>query len=251
MGEIAIQTSQPVKLPSAPAAEAVAYISMIERAARDPSVDLDKMERLMQMHQAAMARSARASYFAALAEMQEHLPAIEERGVIDFGKGGKAQSYALWEDINDAIKPILARNGFALSFRTGRTEAHIVVTGILSHREGHSEETTMHLPLDNSGSKNSVQAVGSSTSYGKRYTASALLNLTSRVKEDRDDDGAATGRGETITEEQAMELRELAESVGADLPKFAAFLKVPSISELPAARFGTAMQALRQKGARK
>jgi hypothetical protein len=44
---------------------------------------------------------------------------------------------------------------------------------VLSHELGHSEETTMTLPLDTSGSKNNVQAVGSSTSYGKRYTATA------------------------------------------------------------------------------
>lgn len=244
MGEVAI--SPPLKLPSAPAAEAVAFISMIERAARDPSVDLDKMERLMQMHQAAMARSARASYFAAMAEMQEHLPAIEERGVIDIGRG-KPQSYALWEDINEAIKPVLSGYGFALSFRTGRTDAHIVVTGILSHREGHSEETTMHLPLDSSGSKNSVQAVGSSTSYGKRYAASALLNLTSRAKEDRDDDGADTGRGETITKAQADEIRALMDETGADVRKFCEHFKIASVPDLKAADYGRAMTLLSRK----
>ncbi|WP_409524602.1 ERF family protein [Pseudomonas sp.] len=46
----------------------------------------------------------------------------------------------------------------------------------------------MLLPLDTSGSKNAVQAVGSSTSYGKRYVMSALLNLTTRGE---DDDGHA------------------------------------------------------------
>lgn len=249
MGEIATYT--PVSLPSAPAMEAAAYISMIERASRDPSVDLDKMERLMQMHQAAMERNAKAAYASALAEMQAHLPVVAERGTIQISRGSPGQSYALWEDINEAIKPVLAQYGFALSFRTGRTDAHIVVTGILSHRDGHSEETTMHLPLDTSGSKNAVQAVGSSTSYGKRYTASALLNLTSRAKEDRDDDGASAGQRETITDEQEMQLREMAESVGAEMPKFLSFLKVQSLADLPAARFQPAMQALRAKGARK
>ena len=248
MGDVAVQ-SHTFQLPNAAASESVAFISMIERASRDPSVDLDKMQRLMQMHKEAMERNAKSAYAAALSEMQEHLPVIEERGKIDIGRG-KPQSYALWEDINEAIKPVLAQYGFALSFRTGREDGFIVVTGILSHRDGHSEETTMHLPLDNSGSKNPVQEVGSSTSYGKRYTASALLNLTSRVREDRDDDGAAAGRGETITDEQAMELRELAESVGADITKFVAFLKVPSLADLPASRFGAAMQSLRNKGAR-
>ncbi|WP_340146807.1 ERF family protein [Halomonas sp. PA16-9] len=36
----------------------------------------------------------------------------------------------------------------------------------------------MLLPADISGNKNAVQAFGSSTSYGKRYVLSALLNIT-------------------------------------------------------------------------
>ena len=34
------------------------------------------------------------------------------------------------------------------------------------------------LPLDTSGSKNGVQAVGSTVSYGKRYAICALLNIS-------------------------------------------------------------------------
>ena len=60
------------------------------------------------------------------------------------------------------------------------------ITAILSHREGHSEETTLTLDADKSGSKNAVQAVGSSISYGQRYAAVALLNITTRGM---DDDG--------------------------------------------------------------
>jgi hypothetical protein len=37
---------------------------------------------------------------------------------------------------------------------------------------------------DASGNKNAVQALGSAISYGKRYTASALLNLTSHGEDD-------------------------------------------------------------------
>ena len=223
-----------------------AYLGMIERAARDQDVDIDKMERLMLMHERVVERAARAAYAAALAEMQCELPSIAERGKIDIGRG-KPQSYALWEDINDAIKPVLSKHGFALSFRTGRTDAHIIVTGVLSHRDGHSEETTMHLPLDSSGSKNAVQAVGSSTSYGKRYTAAALLNLTSHGE---DDDGAAAGRGETITAEQVGALQDLIIEVGADPVKFCAYLKVQKLEAIPVGKYAAAVSALEAKRAK-
>jgi hypothetical protein len=169
----------------APASETAAIFQIIERAARDPNVDIDKMQRLMEMHDKVQATRAKTAYAAAFAEMQPDLPEIPEHG-----QGHGAITYALWEDINDLIKPVLKDHGFGISFRTGRDGQAITVTAVLSHREGHSEETTMLLPLDTSGSKNAVQAVGSSTSYGKRYTAAALLNLTSRGE---DDDGKKGG----------------------------------------------------------
>lgn len=237
-GAVSVEThSMPIP---APASEAMAIISMIERAARDPGVDIDKMERLLKMHGEAVARQARQAYSAALAAMQQELPVIQERGAIKIGTG-PAQKYALWEDINEAIKPILAKHGFALSFRTGRNGDRIMVTGILSHRDGHAEETTMELPADQSGSKNAVQAIGSSTSYGKRYTASALLNLTSRGE---DDDGRSTAR---ITEEQVMELRDLAEAVEADMGRFLRYLGIEKLSDLPATKHAAAVEALNAK----
>lgn len=218
-----------------------AYLDMIERAARDPAVDIDKVERLMSMRERLMDRHAKEAYASALSEMQTELPSIAERGKIDIGRG-KPQSYALWEDINDAVKPVLAKFGFALSFRTGRAEGQVFVTGVLSHRAGHSEETTMHLPLDTSGSKNAVQAVGSSTSYGKRYTAAALLNLTSRGE---DDDGKAGGAGPKVTGDQAGELQELLDSVGASKADFLAWAKVERLTDIPAGKFAACVSAIK------
>ena len=168
-----IQTDKPIAT-----AEPVSLLAVISRAASDPSVDIDKMERLMQMHERMQARQASAEFAADLSDMQDALPSIGERG-----NAAGRYTYALWEDINAAIKPILKRYGFALSFRTDFTDG-IAVTGVLSHRSGHREETTVKLPADPSGNKNAVQAVASSVSYGKRYTAGALLNLTSHGEDD-------------------------------------------------------------------
>ncbi|MCB5173687.1 ERF family protein [Microvirga lenta] len=247
---VAVQEAEIIEnLPAASQAssESAAIIQVIERAAMNPAVDIDKMERLLEMQERIMNRNAKAAYTAALAAMQPDLPVITERGGIK-DRSGKVQStYALWEDINEAIKPILAKHGFALSFRTGQEDGKIVVTGVLSHRDGHSEETTMFLPIDASGSKNAVQAVGSSTSYGKRYTAQALLNLTSRGE---DDDGSAAGAPLTISEEQVEALQDLIIEVGADPKKFCAYLKVGSLNALPADQYQRALDALNAKRAK-
>lgn len=184
--------------------DAAAFMQVIERASRDPSVDIDKMERLLQMQERMMNRQAETAFNAALAEMQTELPEIPRHGEIKNKSGGVQSKYAKWEDLNEIIKPILSRHGFALSFRTGNEGARIVVTGILSHAAGHSVSSTMHLPLDTSGSKNEVQGLGSSTSYGKRYVAGALLNLTSRGE---DDDGAG-GKVTSLSDEQKKKFRD-------------------------------------------
>ena len=189
--------------------EAVSFIQMIERAARDPSVDIDKMERLMQMHERMLAKQAQAAFDAAFAVMQTQLPQMPEHGKIKNKSGGVQSTYALWEDINDIIKPILSKNGFALSFKISNRDKFSVVTGTLSHKAGHREESTFELPLDISGSKNEVQGLGSSTAYGKRYVAGALLNLTSRGQ---DDDGAG-GRVARLTDGQKADFKAAIEAL--------------------------------------
>lgn len=192
--EVATQENAPVST-----SEVASVVSMIERAAVNPLVDIDKMERLLEMQERILNRQAEAVFTAALADLQSDLPAIKERGSIKDRAGNVQSTYALWEDINDAIKPVLQRHGFALSFRTDFTNG-ISVTGVLSHKCGHREQTSIVLPADTSGSKNSVQSIGSSVSYGKRYAAGALLNLTSHGE---DDDGKAADPDPVVSQVQA------------------------------------------------
>lgn len=163
-------------------------ISVIERAALDPNVDIDKMERLLAMQERIMEREAGIEFAAAFSEMQAELPEIPKLGE------GHNSNYAKWEDINEIIRPILAKYGFSISFTNGIDDGKQAVTCILLHRAGHSKQTTLALPTDLSGNKTNVHGIASSVSYGKRYAASALLNLVSRGE---DDDGEAAGKVRT------------------------------------------------------
>jgi hypothetical protein len=207
MSNLAV-TDKSERLPSIQA-EAATIMSIIQQVAMSPEADIDKMERLMAMHERFQAQQAKQQYDDALSQMQEEMPVIGERGGIK-DKNGRIQStYALWEDINEMIKPVMAKYGFALTFRTPRNDRGIEVEGVLSHRAGHREETSILLPVDTTGSKNGVQAVASSVSYGKRYTAGLLLNITT-TGEDDDGNGpaAVTPR---VTSAQAAQLAMLLE----------------------------------------
>lgn len=181
--------------------DSAAIMQVIAQAANSPQCDIDKMERLLAMHERMQERGAEQAFNASMAQMQIELPSIAERG-----KGHGSIKYATFEDINDVVKPIMQKFGFALSFRVEHVKEGVNVTGILMHKDGHREQTAMLLPVDTSGSKNAVQAVGSSVSYGKRYVMCAMLNISTRGE---DDDGYAAAPSSTITEHQSRTIHAI------------------------------------------
>jgi ERF superfamily len=132
-----------------------------------------------------LAREAEREFSTAFAKMQPTLPVIDENGAILGPDGEPVATYATWEDTVEAIRPVLARHGFSLSFVPGRSpNGHPTVTGVLRHRGGHKEVGELELPPDPTAGKNAVQAIGSALSYGQRYVARMLLSLTSRGGDD-------------------------------------------------------------------
>lgn len=167
-----VQAANQAAMPAV-SAEAQAIMQMIERVVLNPDADMDKLDKMLDMQERILNRNAKQAFTADLAAMQAELPLVGK-----LGEGHNKAKYARLEDINEAIRPTLQKHGFAVTFRTKQGEKTLTVTAILSHRMGHSEETDLILPLDTSGSKNAVQAVGSTISYGKRYALCLLLNIS-------------------------------------------------------------------------
>ena len=177
----------PVRLPSAPASETVALLGLIERAAADPAVDLDRMERMYAMYERAAARSAKSAYLDALMAAKAALPRVIKAGEASYEDKAtkekkKAFSYARWEQVVGQIEPVLAAHSLMLTFTTEQqTGDRVAITGILSHRDGHSERAQMALGCDASGGKNNAQGWGSAISYGKRYSIWLVMTTKTRT----------------------------------------------------------------------
>lgn len=169
-----------------PAEYAASLMQVIASAASNPSVDIEKMERLIDLQIQVEKRHAEVAFAESFAEMQPELPVITMNGAI-VHKGQTISEFSDWPNINKVIAPILSRHGFSISFKPAESNK-TAVTGILRHKLGHKEEATLDLPTDTSGAKNAVQAVGSSLTYGKRYVGVLMLNLTI---EGEDDDGSS------------------------------------------------------------
>ena len=166
-------------------------INMIEKVCMNPEMDVEKLEKMLDMQERILDKQSAQQFQIDMALMQAELPVIEKNGAIKatLRNGGTMNTkFAKFEDINKAVLPVLQKFGFSFTFETQQADSYVNVIGVLRHKSGHKESTALRIPLDTSGSKNAIQAVGSSVSYGKRYVMSALLNITTT---DDDDDGQA------------------------------------------------------------
>ncbi len=163
-------------------------VSMIERVAVDPNSDLAKLERMLDMKERHEANLAKAAFDAAFSQASAEFPEIPLNGK----NNHSGQRYATLKDIIGKTRPVLARHGLALSFSTEVDDKNVIVTAELSHKGGYTKRNSLPLPRDTGSGRNAVQAVGSSQTYGQRYTAQAILGLS--LGEDTEDDGNTSGK---------------------------------------------------------
>jgi len=231
--------------------ESAAILSMIERAARDPSVDITKLQQLMDMRERVAARTAESDFDRALTAAQSAMGRVRT----DSNNPQTKSRYASYGALDAALRPIYTTHGFALSFNTETPAAEIVrVVCRVSHQNGHSRSYQIDMPADGKGAKGGdvmtkTHATGSAVAYGMRYLLKMIFNI---AVSDRDDDGnAASDNGATITQVQLNELVALADEVGADKAAFCKYMGVESLAALPAKSYERAKAALNRKRSQK
>lgn len=162
--------------------------------ARDKTIDADRLEKLIHLQERIMDRNARVAFNVAFAAMAGEMPVINRRGEIMNKDGRSVRSrFSKLEDIQAAITPVLKQFGFAIRHRTEwptDKPGIIRIVGILSHIEGHSEESAFEAGADKNDFRTALQDRGSTVSYGRRYTIIDLVNLQ---QQGLDNDGQAEG----------------------------------------------------------
>ncbi|MCU1464065.1 MAG: hypothetical protein JWO37_4140 [Acidimicrobiales bacterium] len=222
-------------------------MDMLDKAIQQ-NADIAVLEKLMGLQERWQANQARKAFDEAMASAKAEIPNISKNRTVDF-TSQKGRTNYRYEDLGEVAKtvsPILAKYGLSYRFRTASpVNEPVTVTCIVSHREGHFEENTLCAGRDDSGNKNSIQAIGSTLTYLQRMTLKAALGLAATI----DDDGAnADGKPEVITIDQVGELVEMIESKGADKARFLKYYKVEKLADLPAAKFDSAVKLLMAKG---
>lgn len=172
--------------------ESANLLSSIVAAARDPAVDAGKMEAMANLALKLQAHEQEQQFNRDLNAALIAMPVITKAGRIEIpakdGNPARVQGhFARFEDLNAVVKPLLAENNLAITFDLGSDERGVPnCIPILRHTNGWVwTGRALSAPIDSSGSKNNTQGVGSTTSYLKRYTMCAALNI---VVESEDDD---------------------------------------------------------------
>lgn len=245
--------------------EGASEVAVLLRAVADPNVDVEKAKAIEEMIERRRAAHAKKLFIQAFIDLQDALPEINRDGKIvaeGTSRAGKAYKqntpYATFPNLYKTIKPILKRHGFALLCEpdAGKDGVGVIIRGQLVHTAGHQIEGVLPLQLETSGSKNNLQGVGSSISYGRRYMAITLCQIISKAPEDEDLDGNAPpkkAKGKQaepeaepeddgkINMEQAQALQAKINDCGVPLEKFRSKYGEPA--ELPVAMLKEAMAA--------
>jgi len=180
--------------------------NLLEKAITS-GASVEIMERLMDLQERFDKNMARKAYDAAMAGLRVDLPTIVKTKEVGFeGRGGGRTTYR-YEDlatVTEQLSPVMAKHGLSFRWRTDSSTVDAVsVTCIVSHVEGHSEETTLAAKLDHSGAKNPIQALGSAVTYLQRYTIKAALGIAAAD----DDDGRSVG-SKAASQDKQPQLKE-------------------------------------------
>lgn len=212
-------------------------VSMIERMAMSPDVDVDKLERLMVMQEKMLDRSAEQEYTRAMVAVQKEIKAVTR----DKLNPQTHSRFVSLEAIKKVVVPVYTDNGFALSYGEAEStkDNNVRVTCKVMHSGGHSENFFYDCPIDDAGiagkvNKTPTHGKASAVTYGERYILKLIFNIT--IQDEDDDGNAASQMVEYITEEMENILDAKIEENDIDREKFKSWLsrdlKVNSLSEV-------------------
>lgn len=203
--------------------------------------DLEKLEKLLSLQERWEGNEARKAYHKAMSEFKANPPKIEKDRKVAYKDVRYA--HASLANVCEKINSALSQHGLSASWQTKQDNGSVTVTCKITHTNGHSEQTSLTANPDNTGSKNAIQAIGSTIAYLERYS---LLCLTGLATHDMDND--AVGQ-ETISKEEVLKIKNGIKDLGGNIKakeqKLLKYLKAESIEGISKIDYQKAMAAIK------
>ncbi len=213
------------------------------RFAIEQKADLAYLRELMALEREWRADQARMAYDAAMADFKaEPLMILKDKHVSYRNKTGGLTEYdhATIGNVVTVVTTGLGRHGFSHHWIPEQKDGRVSITCVIRHRSGHSERTTLNAAPDESGGKNSIQAMSSAVTYLERYTLLAATGIATVDQEDDDGRGgqAEKGRAQPDKSEPILsaELQDLIDDLNAKADEGLDALTAAWAAMSPAAR---------------
>ncbi len=221
-------------------------LAMIERASRDPTIDLDRMERLIKMRERDQDVAAEGAFNDALAAVQQELTPVAR----DSNNPQTHSKYASYFAVDKVVRPVRSKYGFSLTFDTedGAPEGYIRVVAYLA-KGRHSRKYRYDSPTVTTGIKGNemmtlTHARASALTYAKRYLVGLIFDLSTGEDKDGNQIGGKTVNTDAATDEQVMEIYKMLGKSEKDRVALCKHLGIDALENMTVATYEQAKGAI-------
>ena len=240
--------SDPIRVVALDQAQPTSIMGLLEIATKGNNIEV--LERIMALKREEDSRNAKAAYTAAMQDFQDECPVIVKSKPVVNTDRKELYRYAPLVKIIIQVRPLLKKHGFTYDLDTEFSDQKVRATCVARHIGGHEEKRTVELPLiTKTGIMSASQQVSGTITFAKRVV---FCNVFGIMTGDEDRDGNGTDPDEYISDEQAMQIRDLMTAAGMDGNQnsqdlFLKFAKAPSVEKIAESRFDDVVKMLRKK----
>lgn len=203
-------------------------------------------EKLIALRERQEDREAERQFAAAFIALQSEIPEIHATTGVPDKQGNMKFFFAPYEQIMDAVRPLLLKHGFSVTFNCDIKDDRVTQICTLMHRGGHSRANNFSARIGSGPpGASGAQADGAAATYAKRFALCSALNIT--IERDND----ARSEGGSINPDQVQYLRERVREVGFNEGNFFRLAGCGNYEEISEGKYPVLINALAMKEARK
>lgn len=164
---------------------------------------IEQLQAMIDFAERIQANEARMAFNTAFnAFKSETIRIVRDKENTQYSKPNRPAMYTSLENMVATVTPFLSKHGLSHHWDV-KQDAAISVTCVITHTLGHSISVTMTGPADESGAKNKLQQIKSTTTYLKVSTFESVCGIASAFGS-LDDDGNGASDSPSIPEEKLV-----------------------------------------------